>query len=90
MFGKKNLKVLRFLIIFVVFVLVVGSLAINPKESLAATKPTITYFVQMDAKVAVSYDNYSKIAAYQLLMKKLNVNIQFIHPQWEVLLPKTS
>lgn len=80
MFDKKKLKVWRFFSIFVVFALTIGLLAINPKVSLAATKPTITYFVQMDAKVAVSYDNFSKIAAYQLLMKKLNVNIQFIHP----------
>jgi len=46
----------------------------------ATQKPSISYFVQMDAKVAVSYDNYDKIAAYQLLMKKLNLKIEFIHP----------
>ncbi len=90
MLDKKKLKVWRFFSIFVVFALVIGLFAINPKMSLAATKPTITYFVQMDAKVAVSYNNFSKIAAYQLLMKKLNVNIQFIHPPMGVLHHKTS
>jgi len=46
----------------------------------AKSIPTLTYFVTLDAKVAASYTSYSQIAAYQILMKKLGVKLEFRHP----------
>lgn len=45
-----------------------------------AKTTTFTYFVTMDSKVAASYTSYAQIAAYQMLMKKFNVKLDFRHP----------
>lgn len=71
---------------FIVFIILVSLFSMNfvvlqnVTRVEAKTMPTITYFCTLDPKVAASYSSYSQIAAYQLLMKKLGVKIEFKHP----------
>jgi len=76
---KKSFLTL-FVVIFVFSIAFSQTLFVTKKAIAASSKPTLTYWTRMDAKVAVSYNNYAQIGAYQLLMKKLNVKLQFIHP----------
>jgi len=70
----------RVIALIVVFTFIVLLLPTFSGIALAATQTKLTYFVELDSKVAVSYTSYDQIAAYQMLMKKFNVKIDFRHP----------
>ncbi|ADQ05924.1 extracellular solute-binding protein family 1 [Caldicellulosiruptor hydrothermalis 108] len=81
--SKKFKVVLSFtlLIVFFIFITLPVS-AVSPSfaASSKSSKPVITWWTALDAKVAVSYNNLAQVACYQYLMKKFNVKIEFIHP----------
>jgi len=72
----------KILSIIIFIVLSINVIALNTANLTVYAKsiPTLTYFVTLDAKVAASYTSYSQIAAYQILMKKLGVKLEFRHP----------
>jgi len=82
MLRKKNSSFVKAVCIVLAVTFLFGIVCMNVKPALASTKekPTLTYWTGLDAKVAVTYSNLGQIAAYQYLMKKFGVKIQFIHP----------
>lgn len=68
------------LIAFFTFTLSISSAFTSFASSGKSSKPVITWWTSLDAKVAVSYNNLAQVACYQYLMKKFNVKIEFIHP----------
>ncbi|BCS82251.1 extracellular solute-binding protein [Anaerocellum diazotrophicum] len=70
----------------VMLILLLSLILLNTLPNLSAlgatksTKPTLTYWVNLSGRIGAHYQNYSQLPLYQMIMKKFNVNIQFLHP----------
>jgi len=46
----------------------------------SSSKPTLTYWCNLSGRIGAHYQNYAQLPLYQIIMKKFNVNLKFIHP----------